>query len=147
MRKCFNNVLGHICTQPQALNGTSSQNETFFGPHFGVQNLDPKTGAWSQSFLKRGTILGSKFWTPKWGPPGVVFFAPARFPKTFLASKSLGLRWHGWLRVSPFCWAVTLIAAASFAFLRTGEAPCSATGFCADFLTPFRGPRKYQFLL
>ena len=29
----------------------------------------------------------------------------------------------------------------------TGEAPCSATGFCADFLTPFRGPRKYQFLL
>ena len=30
-----------------------------------------------------------------WGPPGVVFSVPARFPKTFSASKSLGLR-HGW---------------------------------------------------
>ena len=28
MRKRFNNVLGHVCTQPEALNGTSSQNET-----------------------------------------------------------------------------------------------------------------------
>ena len=26
-----------------------------------------------------------------WGPPGVVFSVPARFPKTFSASKSLGL--------------------------------------------------------
>ena len=162
MRKRFNNVLGHVCTSAEwdvvakrdicrpsfwgpkfgPQNGGLVTIFSSEGPHFGVQSLDPKTGALSQSFLHRGPILGSKFWTPKWGPPGVVLSVPARFPKTFSASKSLGLHRHGWLRVSPFCLAVTLIAAANVAFLRTGEAPCSATGFCADFLTPIPGSSK-----
>ena len=84
----------------------------------GSKILTPKRGPCHNLFL-RGPILGSKFWTPKWGPPGVMFSVPARFPKTFSASKSVGLHRHGWLRVSPFCLAVTLIAAANVAFLRT----------------------------
>ena len=96
MRKRFNNVLGHVCTQPQALNGTSPchnlflRGTPFLGPNFGPQN---------------GVHLE------------VMFSVPARFPKTFSASMSLELHRHGWLRVSPFCLAVTLIAAANVAVL------------------------------
>ena len=66
----------------------TARKTTFVGPRFGVQILDPKTGATSQSFITTDPILGSKIWTPKWGPGGEVFLEPARFPKTVSASKS-----------------------------------------------------------
>ena len=119
-------------------NAGTTRKTTFVGPRFGVQNLDPKTGATSQSFITTDPIWGSEIRTPKWGPGGVVFLEPARFPKTVSASKSRsGLR-----RACPcpFCLVVTLLLADNFVFSRTGEAPLSATGFCADFLTSFWGP-------
>ena len=100
-RKHFNNVLGHVDTYVCTQpQALNGTKRDICQPHFGVQNLDDCHN----------------------------FSAPARFPKTFL----LASRWSfvdmvGWL--SPFCLAVTLIAAASFAFLRTGKAPCSAS-FC-----------------
>ena len=40
------------------------------GPHFGVQKVDLKMGPFSLSYCNksRNPILGSTFWTPKWGP-------------------------------------------------------------------------------
>ena len=61
----------------------------------------------------------------------MVFLELARFAKDGFCEQV------GLLRLCPFCLVVTLILAASFAFSRTGEAPFSATGFCADFLTSF----------
>ena len=64
---------------------------------------------------------------------------PARFPKTAPTSQQ-GFIGMLWLCLRPLCLPVALVVAASFAFLRTGEAALSATDFWSDFRTPFQGP-------
>ena len=54
---------------------------TLVGPRFGVQTSDPKTGAANTFLLKRAPTLGAKFWTPKWGPAGVMFFEACALSK------------------------------------------------------------------
>ena len=89
------------------------------GPHFGVQTSDPKMGSRRSGVFGAGALSkdGFRQQVTQW----------ARLRRTCPC-------------LCPFCLVVRLILADSFAFSRTGEAPLSATGFCADFLTSFWGP-------
>ena len=79
--------------------------------------LRQKTEILSQSILRKGPFSG-----PNFGPQNGVHLGWSflcRRVENFFYQQVAELHWHGWLRVSRFCLAVTRIAAASFAFLRT----------------------------
>ena len=78
-------------------------------------------------------IFGSKIWTPKSDPGGVVFLEPPRFSKDgfLLASHTVGLLRHAIVPVS------FLFGRHADSCSQLGEASLRATDFCADFLASF----------
>ena len=133
-------------THLHALNGKAgtTRKTTFGQPRFWGPKFGPQNGGHITIFIMRGTILGSKIWTPKWSPPGVMFLEPARFPKTAPTSQQ-GFIGMLWLCLRPLCLPVALVVAASFPMGSTGEAALSATDFWSDFRTPFQGPQIDPF--
>ena len=125
---------------------TSSKKHHPAGPHFGVENLAPKVGA----FLRRNgfaaAVLESEIWTPKRGPTNVVF-------PTFLGVSACvfnALRrgqacWSKRSRVTFFDDAPSEATCAPPSQRAQGKAPVSATGFWTGFRTLFLGPTQRLF--
>ena len=118
---------------------------------------------WAEEFLRRlwrsaarGTeperwnyekndVCRSLFWVRKLTRRSGVFGVGALSKDGFASKFRSELR-----RACPClcsCLVVTLILADSFAFSRTGKAPLSVTGFCADFLTSFWGSLEQTVFL
>ena len=140
-------VPGHIQAQLRTLIGSAGnrKNETFVGPRFGVRNLDPKTGALSQYFLMTDPILGSEFWTPKWGPARWFTWGQCAVKNSFSPA-------------SQWCFTARLAVPVSFLLSRQADC-CSQVRVSANwggpsqrdrffvsiFLPPFWGHLKCQF--
>ena len=127
-------------------NAGTTRKTTFVGPRFWGPKFGPQNGGHITIFFYDGSHFGVRNLDPKMGSRrSGVFGAGA------LSKDSFRQQVTQWACacpcLCPFCLVVTLILADSFAFSRTGGAPLSATGFCADFLTSFWAPLEQPVFL